>query len=53
MAPCTAAKGSDCPVYPAARPYVDALEVVQGGLGPWGITDGSSIEVGERCSRSP
>ena len=53
LAPCTPAKGSDCPVYPAAGPFVDALEMVQGGLGPWGIGAGSHIEIGETCSRSP
>ena len=53
MAPCTATKASDCPVYGADGPYVDALEVVQGGLGPWGIGGGSRIEVGGTCSRSP
>ena len=53
MAPCTAADGSDCPLYAADGPYVDALEVVQGGLGPFGIGPGSRIDVGNACSRSP
>ena len=34
-------------------PFVDALEMVQGGLAPWGIGAGSHIEVGDTCSRSP
>ena len=53
MPPCTAAKGSDCPVYGAERSYVDALEVVQGGLGALGVAPGSRVEVGTACSRSP
>jgi len=53
MAPCTAAAGSDCPLYAADGPYADALEMVQGGLAPWGIAAGSRIEVGDHCSRSP
>jgi len=53
MAPCTAADGSDCPLYAADGPYVDALEVVQGGLGAFGIGPGSRIDVGNACSRSP
>ena len=53
MAPCTADKGGDCPSYAAERPYVDALEMVQGGLGPFGIGPGSRILVGDACSRSP
>jgi uncharacterized membrane protein (UPF0127 family) len=52
MPPCTAAKESDCPVYGAERTYVDALEVVQGGLGALGVVPGSRIEVGGACSRS-
>jgi uncharacterized membrane protein (UPF0127 family) len=52
MPPCTAAKGSDCPVYGADRGYVDALEVVQGGLGAVGVAPGSRIEVGDECTRS-
>jgi uncharacterized membrane protein (UPF0127 family) len=52
MAPCAAAKGSDCPVYGAERSYVDALEVVQGGLAHQGVVPGSRIEVGTECSRS-
>jgi uncharacterized membrane protein (UPF0127 family) len=53
MAPCTATTGSDCPVYAAAGRYVDALEVVQGGLAPLGIGPGARIDVGGQCSRSP
>jgi uncharacterized membrane protein (UPF0127 family) len=53
MAPCTATSGADCPVYGAAGRYVDALEVVQGGLGPFGIGPGARVEVGDQCSRSP
>jgi uncharacterized membrane protein (UPF0127 family) len=52
MPPCAAAKGSDCPVYGAERSYVDALEVVQGGLGGLGVAPGSRIDVGAGCSRS-
>jgi uncharacterized membrane protein (UPF0127 family) len=52
MPPCTAAKGSDCPVYGADRSYVDALEVAQGGLGALGVAPGSRIEVGTECARS-
>jgi uncharacterized membrane protein (UPF0127 family) len=53
MAPCSATSGADCPVYGAAARYVDALEVVQGGLAPLGIGPGTRIEVGSQCSRSP
>ena len=53
MAPCTAAAGSDCPVYGADRRYTDALEVVQGGLGALGIGPGARVAVGDGCSRSP
>ena len=53
MAPCTAAKPGDCPLYRADGPFVDALEMVQGGLAPWGIAAGSRIDVGETCARSP
>jgi uncharacterized membrane protein (UPF0127 family) len=53
MAPCTATSGSDCPVYGATGRYVDALEVVHGGLTPLGIGPGARIEVGSQCSRSP
>jgi uncharacterized membrane protein (UPF0127 family) len=52
MPPCSAAKGSDCPVYGADRSYVDALEVLQGGLGAVGVGPGSHIAVGGECSRS-
>ena len=53
MPPCTATRARDCPVYGAARPYTDALEVPQGGLGALGVAAGSRIDVGGACSRSP
>jgi uncharacterized membrane protein (UPF0127 family) len=53
MAPCAAAASGDCPVYSATGRYVDALEVVQGGLAPLGIGPGARIRVGAQCSRSP
>jgi hypothetical protein len=51
MAPCTAKSGDDCPLYNASGKYVDALEVVQGGLGGLGIESGSHVEVGTSCTR--
>jgi len=53
MAPCTESSGGACPLYAADHAYVDALEVVQGGLAPLGIGTGARIEVGASCSRSP
>ena len=54
MAPCGATAAKDCPLYPAQGPFLDALEVTQGGLAPLGIGAASQITVGrESCSRSP
>jgi uncharacterized membrane protein (UPF0127 family) len=52
MPPCTASRGSDCPLYQAGAPYVDALEVPMGGLGALGVGAGSSIATGAACSRT-
>jgi uncharacterized membrane protein (UPF0127 family) len=52
MAPCTASRGSDCELYRAGAPYVDALEVPMGGLGALGIAAGSTISTGPACSRT-
>src|SRR5207237_294174 len=53
MTPCTAKDGSDCPLYPAAAAFLDALEVAQGGLPALGIGTGSHLQVvGAACSRS-
>jgi uncharacterized membrane protein (UPF0127 family) len=52
MAPCTAKNGNDCPLYTAAGPYLNALEVVQGNLGARGVGPGSHIEFGAPCQRS-
>jgi uncharacterized membrane protein (UPF0127 family) len=51
MPPCTATRGQDCPSYPPAGPYLNALEVLQGGLPALGIATGSRIDVGGSCSR--
>jgi hypothetical protein len=50
MDPCPPAE-DDCPSYPAAGPYLMALEVEQGGLAPLGLTEGSAarLEVGGAC----
>jgi uncharacterized membrane protein (UPF0127 family) len=49
MAPCTAGKGSDCPLYRAAGPYLNALEVAQGHLGGLGVGPGSHVAFGASC----
>lgn len=43
MDPCP--EGTDCPSFAASGPYRMALEVPQGGLGPLGLTDGSSARI--------
>jgi uncharacterized membrane protein (UPF0127 family) len=52
MPPCTASRPSDCPVYDATAPYVDALEVPMGGLAALGVGAGSRIATGAACSRT-
>jgi uncharacterized membrane protein (UPF0127 family) len=52
MPPCTASRPGDCPVYDAAGPYVDALEVPMGGLAALGAGAGSRIATGAACSRT-
>jgi uncharacterized membrane protein (UPF0127 family) len=52
MPPCTASRGSDCPVYRATAPYVDALEVPMGGLAALAVGPGSTISTGGACSRT-
>jgi len=52
MPPCTAARPGDCPLYDAAAPYLDALEVPMGGLAALGIGAGSSITTGPACTRT-
>lgn len=47
MAPCGAA--ATCPLYGARAPYVVALEVPKGQLGPLGVGAGSTISVGGSC----
>jgi uncharacterized membrane protein (UPF0127 family) len=52
MAPCTAATGSECPLYGATGPYSEALEVVQGDLGRLGAVAGGVLEVTDaQCAR--
>lgn len=48
MAPCPDQEG--CPQYVAARPYRVAVEVLQGGLAPLQIGEGSRIDVGGSCT---
>jgi uncharacterized membrane protein (UPF0127 family) len=45
MAPCAAEDPGSCPTYPAARPYVHALEVPEGALGRLGIGPGATMTV--------
>jgi uncharacterized protein len=52
MPPCTASRPGDCPLYDAAAPYLDALEVPMGGLAALGIGAGSSIATGPACTRT-
>jgi uncharacterized membrane protein (UPF0127 family) len=47
MVPCL--NRANCPTYAAARPYRDALEVPQGGLGGLGVGPGSVLTVGGGC----
>jgi uncharacterized membrane protein (UPF0127 family) len=48
MAPCEDRDG--CPLYPPAGKYRTAIEVVQGGLAPLGITEGAKVTIGGSCS---
>jgi hypothetical protein len=48
MAPCGAV--ATCPLYSASAPYVVALEVPKGQLGPLGVGAGSTISVGGACA---
>jgi len=48
MTPCPTQ--DNCPLYGAASPYTDALEVPEGGLGRLGIGPGSVLTVGGSCS---
>jgi uncharacterized membrane protein (UPF0127 family) len=52
MPPCTASRPGECPLYDAAAPYVDALEVPMGGLAALGVGAGSRIVTGAACSRT-
>jgi uncharacterized membrane protein (UPF0127 family) len=52
MPPCTANRPDDCPLYDAAAPYSDALEVPMGGLAALGVGAGSRIATGAACSRT-
>jgi uncharacterized membrane protein (UPF0127 family) len=47
MPPCTAGTPGDCPTFPAARPYVRAIEVAKGDLGRLGIGPGSTVAITE------
>jgi uncharacterized membrane protein (UPF0127 family) len=47
MPVCTADAADACPTYPAAKPYVHALEVAKGALGGLGVGPGSTIAVTE------
>ena len=47
MAPCPNQDG--CPTYAPPEPYRLALEVLQGGLGPLGVAEGSVLAVGGAC----
>jgi uncharacterized membrane protein (UPF0127 family) len=45
MPVCTADDAGGCPTYPAAKPFVHAVEVPQGGLGRLGIGPGSTMAI--------
>jgi uncharacterized protein len=45
MEPCLTGPSDDCARYSAARPYVAAVEVPQGGLADLGIAPGSRLEL--------
>jgi uncharacterized protein len=45
MEPCLTGPSNACLRYSAARPYVTAIEVPQGGLGDLGIGPGSRLEL--------
>jgi uncharacterized membrane protein (UPF0127 family) len=45
MAPCPASDPGACPTFPAAKPFVQAIEVPEGGLGRLGIGPGSRLAV--------
>jgi uncharacterized membrane protein (UPF0127 family) len=45
MPVCTADDPGSCPTYPAAKPYVHALEVPAGGLAALGIGPGATVAV--------
>ena len=47
MAPCPDQEG--CPTYAPGGPYRLAVEVLQGGLGRLGISEGSVLNVGGAC----
>jgi uncharacterized membrane protein (UPF0127 family) len=48
MAPCPA-DGTECPLYPAGRPYRLAIEMAQGRLDGWGLAAGSTVRLGSAC----
>lgn len=48
MAPCPD-RVSDCPTYPAARPFRLAVEVPKGALAGLGVVEGSTVAVGDAC----
>lgn len=47
MEPCLADDPASCPRYGPDRPYLHALEVLQGRLGAMGVRDGSTISFPE------
>ncbi|MFN2608090.1 MAG: DUF192 domain-containing protein [Acidimicrobiales bacterium] len=47
MEPCLGT--AQCPLFSAAAPYRDALEVAKGGLGTLGIGPGAHLTVGGAC----
>jgi uncharacterized membrane protein (UPF0127 family) len=51
MTPCIDTPAADCRRYPAAAPYVHALEVPAGGLDRLGVGPGSRLDVGPAATR--
>lgn len=47
MPPCPATAADQCPTFPAAKPYVHAIEVAKGDLPRLGIQPGSTLSLVE------
>ena len=48
MDPCPAGM-TNCPLFPAARPYRMAIEMAQGRLQDWGIGPDVTVTLAEAC----